>query len=804
MDTTARRESKIPRPGSVKPLAEKIPNVEKKRKGTPVEEDSVPKRHTSRAITTLPPTVQQMTAASTQPSSNSQAARALSQDETFEELQARTGMSVQDVLNKKLSFRKTTPAAQKIAEMTPLLKELRCAGWYLVSQNDRLDMDMKQWKNHCESVERLAQKDREEWNKQQDEIEERMKVIQHSLTEAEKNNQQLQLNIDGAEKIILDKEQCLAYTERKVDDLTSEVDRLRATIADREGKIKDMEDVVRQSQKYSATLQSYNTSLQSDINAEKAKREELQKERYELQSQVAELGGRVKSLEQVLAFEKGQVDKLRNERDTAATDIAVLRLDLDEARQEKERLKSEIERLKLEVDRFKAAGGKSMETLEALNHSNATLEAQLTTQHKLMDAMRSELALAREHKAMAESLSESRGSQISEYKLKVQQLQESLADAERRVYESELIRRKLHNTIQELKGNIRVFCRVRPISQNEIATSDEGSSLALDFPTSGELLGRGLSLMVPSNQSNGPQQQKHNFAFDKVFAPTSTQEQVFEEISELVQSALDGHKVCIFAYGQTGSGKTYTMLGDADNRGIIPRAMGQVFTTSQGLAQQGWKFTMQACMLEIYNEEYKDLLAKKKLPEGKKHQVVHDANGSTSVSDLTLVDVSSPDKVEELLKEAMEKRSVGVTQMNEQSSRSHMVFTLKIDGSNESSQLKVQGVLNLIDLAGSERVKESGATGVRLKEAQNINKSLSALGDVIMALANKADHIPFRNSKLTWLLQPCLGGDAKTLMFVNVSPSRDFAQESLCSLRFAAKVNSCEIGVARRNVKSTN
>lgn len=233
---------------------------------------------------------------------------------------------------------------------------------------------------------------------------------------------------------------------------------------------------------------------------------------------------------------------------------------------------------------------------------------------------------------------------------------------------------------------------------------------------------------------------------------------------------------------------------------MIPRSMDQVFTTCQKLEDRGWKFAMHASMLEIYNEEYQDLLGGGSNNSTKKHVVSHDAQGNTNVSDLVMVNVREPGSVDELLSKALTKRSTGSTLLNDHSSRSHFVFTLKIEGRNFDTEQKVQGVLNLIDLAGSERVKESGAQGVRLKEAQNINKSLSALGDVIMALSNKAEHVPYRNSKLTWLLQPCLGKDAKTLMFVNISPGQTHCHETVCSLRFASKVNACEIGVARRQM----
>ncbi|KAK8472480.1 hypothetical protein PHAVU_002G218100 [Phaseolus vulgaris] len=382
----------------------------------------------------------------------------------------------------------------------------------------------------------------------------------------------------------------------------------------------------------------------------------------------------------------------------------------------------------------------------------------------------------------------------------IQKLQDRLADKEFQVVEGEKLRKKLHNTILELKGNIRVFCRVRPLLPDE----NTGTDTVVSFPTSTEALGRDIEL----SQSG----QKYNFTFDKVFDQEASQRDVFVEISQLVQSALDGYKVCIFAYGQTGSGKTYTMMGrpDApDLKGLIPRSLEQIFQTSQSLKDQGWKYTMQASILEIYNETIRDLLSYARKENGasssKQYTIKHDANGNTHVSDLTIKDVCSADEISSLLQQAAQSRSVGRTQMNEQSSRSHFVFTLRISGKNENTEQQVQGVLNLIDLAGSERLSRSGAMGDRLKETQAINKSLSSLSDVIFALGGKKEeHIPFRNSKLTYLLQPCLGGDSKTLMFVNISPDQSSTSESLCSLRFAARVNACEIGIPRRQTHTSS
>ncbi|KAG0307023.1 kinesin-like nuclear fusion protein, partial [Dissophora globulifera] len=364
-----------------------------------------------------------------------------------------------------------------------------------------------------------------------------------------------------------------------------------------------------------------------------------------------------------------------------------------------------------------------------------------------------------------------------------------------------------------LKGNIRVFCRVRPVATYENAPKTETTAALIKYS---DQEGREIEFtQTSSGSATGASQaeKSYPFTFDKVFPPTSSQDDVFEEISQLVQSALDGYNVCIFAYGQTGSGKTHTMEGPlnatAETMGMIPRSVLQIYENAKALEPKGWVYSMEGQYVEIYNETINDLLGNEGLDannngsNSKKHEIRHGPNGKTTITDITTAVLTSPERVAALLKKAAHNRSVGSTQMNERSSRSHCVFTLRLTGKNTITGEASEGVLNLIDLAGSERLSQSGATGDRLKETQAINKSLSSLGDVIYAISNKDQHIPYRNSKLTYLLQNSLGGNSKTLMFVNVSPLMSNFNETLCSLRFATKVNSCTIGTAtKRAVKA--
>ncbi|KNB01056.1 hypothetical protein FOXG_04393 [Fusarium oxysporum f. sp. lycopersici 4287] len=327
-------------------------------------------------------------------------------------------------------------------------------------------------------------------------------------------------------------------------------------------------------------------------------------------------------------------------------------------------------------------------------------------------------------------------------------LQEALRiaeEAQHKLIKEETERRVLFNKYQELKGNIRVMCRVRPALGN--GEGEEAKMSFSDDKTSAEIV-----LAGPEEKSSLGQITRKNypFEFDRVFVPGTQNQEIFGEISQLVQSALDGYNVCIFCYGQTGSGKTHTM---SSNDGMIPRATHMIYDTITKLKEKSWEYTMEGSFVEVYNEELNDLLTPNER-SAKRLEIRHDeARKQTTITNCKSVRLDSPSSVETMLEEAQNNRSVAATKANERSSRSHSIFILKLIGENSATGERCEGTLNLVDLAGSERLKHSQAEGDRMKETQNINKSLSCLGDVIEALGRGSGHIPYRNSKLTHLLQ---------------------------------------------------
>lgn len=388
-----------------------------------------------------------------------------------------------------------------------------------------------------------------------------------------------------------------------------------------------------------------------------------------------------------------------------------------------------------------------------------------------------------------------------------QNYENTLSMLEDKVHALQSERRLMHNQLQELRGNIRVYARIRPfLPVDGIAECDLKDAEPNVLPISD-------STLKTVNKLN---KTESSFTYDRVFSPSSSQQTVFDEVSELIQSALDGYQVCLFSYGQTGSGKTHTMQGTGIDkmRGIIPRAIEQIGLYKESLEVEGWKYDMKVSFLEIYNETIRDLLrdddasntlsGSNKIAgssEVLKHDIKVDSDGQRYVTNLNLVQLEPTDNeaVLAIMRQAAKHRSVACTGMNAESSRSHSVFTLHLTAEHIVQKQSLKGMLNLVDLAGSERIKRSGVAGENAKEAVSINKSLTSLTDVFVAIGNKSNHVPFRNSKLTYLLQPSLCGDGKTLMVVNLSPTEDSANETLCSLKFASQVNKCELGQAKRN-----
>jgi hypothetical protein len=467
----------------------------------------------------------------------------------------------------------------------------------------------------------------------------------------------------------------------------------------------------------------------------------------------------------------------------------------------------------------------------AVNQLREALEEQ-QAQNGMLVANNAKLQVAANAAEAAEAAAQLAAERQRAAEARAQAAEETSAKVQERLGTEERLRVHLHNLIQQLKGNIRVCVRVRPMIGDEATKAVECNELEqLSFPDD-------LSVEVSRAQATVTKTiaKKNLFTYDKTFNCEASQETVFGEVSEFVQSAIDGKRVCVFCYGITGSGKTYTMgtdVGDLsksvtddgampDNAGIVPRTIKLLMDT---LATDQSAQVTTTC-LEVYNEQVRDLFGEKKREAKKQTQArecsmpgVQNKDKKTAalaakkkkadedhkidpktgeVSNLVAHSFGSSDRVAlcTKLESALSGRSISATNCNEESSRSHTVLTIKIKRKTEHGTV-VDGELNLVDLAGSERISLSGVTGDRQKETQAINASLSALGDVVASMnsSKKSGHVPYRNSKLTHVLQKCLGSnDAKILMFINVSPFPGTLDETTNSLRFASKVYAAQSG----------
>ncbi|XP_058865019.1 carboxy-terminal kinesin 2 isoform X2 [Acipenser ruthenus] len=567
---------------------------------------------------------------------------------------------------------------------------------------------------------------------------------------------------------------------------------------DLKGKMSDMQMKVSSYQEQVQNTKTQNRELREEAERARRELESLREEHSALLNKMSDVQSKVTSYQEQIQTISQENQGLRERGDRAQRELEGLTLEhsallnkMSDVQCKVTSYREQIQTISQENQGLRERGDRAQRELEGLTLEHSALlnkmRAYEMENQELSSLKRTlEMDLSRERALSAQRLQE------------VRELTQSNAEQTDKLHQGEMERRALHNTLLELKGNIRVFCRVRPLldggqQQSSFEIQPQDKTIVL-VKTEESHIGKEKEL------------HKYPFKFDHVFPPQCSQQQVFSEISLLVQSALDGYNVCSFAYGQTGSGKTYTMEGPdvlaGEEMGMIPRAVQQIFQAACKLREQGWEYQFTASFLEIYNETIRDLLVSNKTPKKMDYEIKRASpTADIRVTNLKYIPVSSEEEVLVLIKLAKQNRSTARTQVNDVSSRSHSVFQLRIEGKNAARDVSCNSILSLVDLAGSERVQKSQSTGDRLKEMKSINASLTNLGLVFSALASKDGFVPYRNCKLTYLLQDCLGGNSKTLMFVNISPEIESFSESLNSLRFASKVNECVIGTATANRK---
>lgn len=358
--------------------------------------------------------------------------------------------------------------------------------------------------------------------------------------------------------------------------------------------------------------------------------------------------------------------------------------------------------------------------------------------------------------------------------------------------------RPVNGSTEDKESAIKVYVRCRGRNEREIA---ENSGVVVSTATEG--LVRGKDVSVQSGQGSSIYK---TYSFDHVFGPESDQDMVYDGIAKnSLKEMVEGYNCTIFAYGQTGTGKTHTMSGTFSSKslkgpdeacGIIPRTLYNLFDILKDKREKSKKtaeeFAVKLSFIELYNEELRDLLAPEEEEFSRKVRIF-DEQGKVTIHGMEEVYVRSAEEGLKVLEDGSFRRQVASTRYNDRSSRSHSVFTITLhmkEVSVSGEEFVRTGKLNLVDLAGSENISRTGAENKRAREAGMINQSLLTLGRVINSLVERSPHIPYRESKLTRVLQDSLGGTTKTCIIATISPAKVSLDETLSTLEYASRAKS--------------
>ncbi|XP_014909860.1 kinesin-like protein KIFC3 isoform X4 [Poecilia latipinna] len=666
----------------------------------------------------------------------------------------------------------------------------------LLVENERLKQELKSRRSselqpdaaadgcsccrHAQEAEALR-REAASWENRARQREQRLAELQQELQESSCRAEALQLQLDDSRRRRSEGEQKLHL---RLQECEEELARRAAAPP----RVKVVTQTVQvesaDSQKALVELQVKNESLQEQLSLQRQLLRELEAQLHDSQRTCTQLRTQL----HLCGLLKTAVSNAKSRLDPGLSKIHVYEGEMQRAQGQ---LEADMQSLEEEKNRLiEEAFIRAESEMKAVHENLAGVRLNLLSLQPALRTLTSDYNCLKKQVQDFPSMLEKA---ISEAKQEICQVISDVSSTNQdllRKYKREMnLRKKCHNELVRLKGNIRVFCRVRPVSQEELDSADAGTALSFDSDDDAVLYLSSRGKVM-------------TFELDKVFPPQASQEEVFQEVQALVTSCIDGFNVCIFAYGQTGSGKTYTMEGVTSDPGINQRALRLLFAevTEKTL---DWEYRIVVSLVEIYNETLRDLLRQN--PTDKLDIKLNpDGSGQLYVPGLTEIAVQSPEDINRVFELGQVNRATACTNLNEHSSRSHALLIITVSGFNSTTGTRTQGKLNLVDLAGSERIGKSGAEGSRLREAQCINKSLSALGDVISALRSRHAHVPFRNSRLTYLLQDSLSGDSKTLMMVQVSPLPGNVSESVCSLKFAQRVRSVELNSAASSKRHEN
>lgn len=533
------------------------------------------------------------------------------------------------------------------------------------------------------------------------------------------------------------------------------------------------------------------------------KNEELDKKHFETIKEMKEYSNELKK-----SFED-EIEKMKIEQNKKLVEILDTAANLDTVEEREEQSRKEAEKLRNEYGQLVRNAEKEFE--EKISHVSQTYELKIEENVQNSERMKNKLQSKISSLEMEKESDRQRfDNEISNYKkwqdqqeIQNQKIQERLIFLESELKDKYVLEQRvkeykedhfqLKGKVLDLQNSIQVFVRVKPLLIPDVNNQAQ-------------------KYILKGNSIVSTQQEKTTvFNFDKVYLPLTSQSEVFHDVSYLCHGFLQGYNICVFAYGQTGSGKTHTIMGNLETKGLIPRAIEYIYKyldemeydsfqeqhvlatrnqdqiSSQGSSTFSYKLELK--ILEIYNETVRDMIKNKEIKNNELENPGYEVIDRHDI--LRLIEKSS------------ETRRTEATNCNKYSSRSHTVYTLKLVQQRKKPtghHDEIISMLNFIDLAGSERVSISGVEGARLKETQNINKSLLNLRIVFHHLINKSDYIPYRDSKLTWILKSSLENKSKTVMLLNVSIEEKDCNETICSLRFGQVAGNVEVGKSVKGI----